>query len=720
MVSIKKVRAKGPQARNRAAQLTLIIMTASLAVMVLALMYLCVVPPRYDLEAGMVSADTIYAPREIEDTVTTNARKEAARNAVPDHYIVDDVITADVMMQVKSAFLRCIDANRYTADWREQNTPESNHLPAPTPRPYTQGYWTQLYSYLPEPMWKEQAGLQQLVCTMTPARLEQLRIKTADILRDTLNGGVRLATVDDARQRVWYMLGQSGFSIDEEARLGCAVVSEYLVANTVLDAKDTEEARQLAAEAVERVVYPRNRKIVGQGDVITEAHLAMLSELGLLQTDGAVADWQRGAGLLTLLLLVFGLAFLYIVRFEPQMRRRINECLMLCLIVAASLALCFALSKINLVLSLMGVTMGVLLMACLLHTRMAIVFGFFLSVFCGMIATGAGGMFTHDMLVYLLAGGFSGQVGVLMLNKKVRRQQLIACGLGMAGMCFAVYAMAELMAGTDWLTLFNAAVGCFFAGVGGAVLVLGTLTMWETLFGVATPMKLMDLANPDRPLLRRMVTDAPGTYSHSVSVANLAEQACERIGANALLARVGAYYHDIGKLSHPTNYIENQFGSGNPHDSLTPQKSAELIRAHVTDGIKLARRCRLPEAVAAFIPQHHGTTVIQYFYQKAREEDPGVNVEDFRYAGPRPRTREAAVVMLADSVEAAVKALHDPSREMVEACVNGIAKQKMQEDQFDECDITMGQLHQVTESFIETLRGFYHERITYGHAEEER
>jgi putative nucleotidyltransferase with HDIG domain len=258
-------------------------------------------------------------------------------------------------------------------------------------------------------------------------------------------------------------------------------------------------------------------------------------------------------------------------------------------------------------------------------------------------------------------------------------------------------------------------VGIANGGV-SASLALGGLFVLAPLFDIVTTMRLIELSRPDNPLLQRLLREAPATYHHSLMVANLAEQAAERIGADPLLTRVGAYYHDVGKLTRPYFFAENQVEGVNPHDRLDPQTSAEVIISHVDDGLELARRHRLPRRVRAFIPEHHGTNWVSYMYDKAVQlaSEPGtIDAEDFRHQGPLPQSKETALVMLADGCEAAVRAMRPTSEDEVAEVVNRVFAERMAEGQLSECDLTLKEVEVSREAFISALKGVFHPRIRY-------
>jgi putative nucleotidyltransferase with HDIG domain len=247
------------------------------------------------------------------------------------------------------------------------------------------------------------------------------------------------------------------------------------------------------------------------------------------------------------------------------------------------------------------------------------------------------------------------------------------------------------------------------------LLAIGFLPVAEWFTRVTTAQTLLELADPNHPLLRRLSMEAPGTYAHTISVANLAEAVCNAIGANALLARVGVYYHDVGKIAKPHYFIENQPRGRNPHDKLKPAMSAAIVRSHVIEGLRLAEEYKVPATVRAFIAQHHGTQSISFFLDQARAADPDarVNATDFQYLGPKPQTRETAVVMMADSVESAARVLQDPTPERIRELVDRIVGAKIDAGQMDECPLTLREMHTTREVLARVLSGMYHQRLDY-------
>jgi hypothetical protein len=266
------------------------------------------------------------------------------------------------------------------------------------------------------------------------------------------------------------------------------------------------------------------------------------------------------------------------------------------------------------------------------------------------------------------------------------------------------------------------------SAAGSAIAAVGSFAVLGSVFGILTVFQLLELANPSQPLLRRLLVETPGTYHHSLMVGNLAERAAEAIGADPLVTRVAAYYHDIGKLANPLAFIENQSGE-NIHDELDPETSAQILKQHVVDGIDIAYKARLPKSLIAFIPQHHGTAIMSYFYARARglaaapyggpqtadgaRAAAAVDERKFRHSGPKPQSREAALIMLADGVEASVRSLESRDEPAIRAMVARIIDERMSDGQFDECELTLRDVEKVKEAFVQQLLGMYHQRIAY-------
>ena len=363
-----------------------------------------------------------------------------------------------------------------------------------------------------------------------------------------------------------------------------------------------------------------------------------------------------------------------------------------------------------------------LLLSVLLDSGVASVVTAMVAVMAGVI-TGS-----MELAAYTFLGGL---VGTIVIGRGERLSQFVQAGAVIAAANVAVVtAFTIIMGGRDLEVYLQLLAASAISAFGAAIAAAGTFAVLGSLFGITTSYQLLELANPTQPLLRRLLLEAPGTYHHSLMVGNLAEQAAEAIGADALVTRVAAYYHDIGKLYDPMVFIENQAGGENIHDELPPEESAAMIVGHVARGIDIAYQYKLPKALIGYIPQHHGTALMGYFYAQARliaaveagaplaseagkEAADTVDPRRLRHAGRKPQTREAAILMLADSVEASVRSLASHDEPAIRAMVSQIISDRLIDGQFDECDLTLRDLDRIRESFIEQLLAMYHRRIAY-------
>lgn len=459
---------------------------------------------------------------------------------------------------------------------------------------------------------------------------------------------------------------------------------------------------------------------------------AALFAVGLSGALGLVVFPFGGRGLeiaasVILAVVCGGALALYTYVFQPLSLGRARRLLMLALLVA--LAAAGAKLFLSIVLSdqdrrylpyLLPLAAAPMLVATLLETGVGLAVAAVLPLFTVFIGLSmpAGRAFLDrhplDALQMAVVFLFGSLVGLFLVHRAERLSRFLIAGAAVAAVSLASLLAFWFLAGNHQATdLAWILIGSLMSGLLSAVIAIGGPVVLGPLFGIDTRMQLMALAQLNHPLLRKLQEEAPGTFHHSVIVGNLAESAADRIGADALLVRVGCYFHDIGKTLKPAYYIENQSDGASPYATLDPAESAKMVTDHVKAGIELARRHRVPERVRAFIPEHHGTRLVTYFYRKAAAADPKTDPEVFRYPGPKPQTRETAIVMMADSVEAVVRSSRDRSPERIEALVRAVVNERVAEGQFDECALTLRDLKVIGDSFVSTLRGVYHARIDY-------
>ncbi|HEX8222090.1 MAG TPA: HDIG domain-containing protein [Chloroflexia bacterium] len=527
----------------------------------------------------------------------------------------------------------------------------------------------------------------------------------------------------------------------EQKAVALAFIVPRLSINMTLDEAQTEQRRQNAASNVKPVVVTvqRGETILRQGELITPEAVEKLQEAGLLSRQLSPQSVLGTAGIVGLLML---LLHIYIFRNAPQVWRRHKQLALVAMLLIITVgAARLILPGHSLLPYLLPVAAVSMLIAVLLSADLAVVVTVVLSVLLGVMLSNGLSM---DLPVYYFVSGLT---GIFSLTRIEKVSTFARAGFFIAGASFASALVTQVLSVgvPDWYSVGLLMLAAAFNGGIATSITYAAFSLLGTLFGITTPLQLMELAHPDQPLLRRLMQEAPGTYHHSLVVSNLAERAAEMIGADTLLARVCAYYHDIGKVEHPEAFIDNQSGMANLHDRLSPVDSAHIIAGHVRDGVKLGQKYKLPKRVLDAIPQHHGTMLIKYFYYKAAAADPYVSQDDFRYPGPRPQTKENAILMLADGVEATVRSMaqsgaldkmataavaatansdatESPSLynnasslppDAIAEVVHKIISERIEEGQLDECDLTVRDLARIQEAFVSMLKGIYHPRIVY-------
>lgn len=476
-------------------------------------------------------------------------------------------------------------------------------------------------------------------------------------------------------------------------------------ARYLVEATRLREKAAVSSVVPVRITVRKNEKIVEDGEVLTDEHLLKLA--GLRQATGGLG-FLPVAGLL---LLAFALASAYLARFQRGLLARRRHVTLFYTLVGGALLAGRALSALQD--AWPGVEYAYPLPTAPLLTAMLLSPGAALA--SAMLTALGAGVLTGFQAAPVFTALFSGITAVLAAGRVRTRNDFLRAGLWISVTAAATAALFHA-AGYGTGPLAPALLG---AGLNGvflcAMLALVSLAWVENAFGVVSDVRLLELSDFNHPLLKRMQLEAPGTYHHSLLVGHLAEAAASAVGANPLLARVGAYFHDLGKSSKSEYFGENQGGGPGRHRGLSPYMSAMVIQNHVKEGIAEARKAGLPQAIVDFIPQHQGTTLIRAFYHKAQEEAGGTPVDEqkFRYPGPKPQNRETAIVMLADSVESAARSLKEPSHQRFEDVVHRVLSQKTSEGQLEECDLTLKDLRRIADSFVRTLDAVYHSRPAY-------
>ena len=502
-------------------------------------------------------------------------------------------------------------------------------------------------------------------------------------------------------------LGQGLFTLVAEKIAG----TPTLTYEADLTAARREEARESVKDVF--VTYKRGDVLIEQDREIREEHLMLLRKEHATAVDsiGLEGKVRRAASGLALVAALFTLLGVYTNRHEPKIAADVKRIMMVCGLVVATMGLVRLLAPQPWDAELVPVAITAMILAIAYNPYFALIVTFGLCILTTLTTGGGIGYFI------ILMGGTA--AGILTLNDVRTRTKLIKVGataaLGYASLTWAAglwqnQAIGLIASDSLWRAGWGLMAG-FFLG--------GSLPFVETAFGIVTGISLLELGDITHPLLQELVRRAPGTHNHSITVGTIAEAAAERIKANALLVRVGAYFHDIGKMLKPHYFVENQVGSASRHANLAPAMSTLIIIGHVKDGVDLGRQHHLPEPIIDLIEQHHGTTLVEFFYHEAHRrngqnpDSSAVQESAFRYPGPRPRSKEAAILMLSDCVESASRTLSEPTPARIEGLVRDLIDKRLRDGQFDECGLTLREIGEIRESLIKSIIGIYHVRVKY-------
>lgn len=634
------------------------------------------VPESYDYRTGDICEADIYAPREIEDSATTNRRREAAAAQVAPQYKIDYDLTGDAEEKIQQLFASVsqVRAMNITLEGKIQFMAGDLKVSL------------------------DSDTLSLLLC-MEPEELSSFSSIVRAVFAYVMDKGV--SDTSAAMEEMSAQLESKGVT-GETKTAAEAILNNFVRINQVYDEELTQAEKEKAMSMVEPAVYKKNQIILRRGEVITDDQIALLSDIGLLKGERSIS---KKYALATFLFL----GFIYLIGAYYIRRRksetRTGKLLLLLLLPLLMLVILMLSSHVSGIYAyLIPIPVGAVLVATFIDMELSLVTNIYICS-AAAVMLGRGEEFLIAMMLYSFVGAviFKKVAGLSGYAKAMLAMVITGA---IAAMMAALFAGKSIEEAVRYL-LYGAANGLLTS-----VIIIGTTPVFENIFNIATPFKLNDLGNPEKPLLKRLMFEAPGTYHHSLMVGNLAEAACIRIGADNQLARVGAYYHDIGKLKRPDYFFENQMGV-NPHDALMPSESAEVLRGHVYYGLEIAKQYRLPPDIRDIIAQHHGTTLAGIFYNKAKELDPDAKEDDYRYPGPKPESKEAGIVMLADSCEAAVRSLDEKDEASIRAMVTKIVRGKMTDGQLDSCNLSFRELGEIIDAFVTMQESYFHKRIKY-------
>ena len=637
----------------------------------------------YNYKANSIVKEDIYLQNDIVDVKATEALKKQRATEV------DPVMYVDFSKQVESKKTLTEFFSRLT----EVQTDYGTDLEL----------MKKVYAGIER---KNQFGLDSTelmtLVTLSNDKLTLLKNYAIDITVENMSVGITAAETATAVENITAYIGSQKDITDFDKKILNKLIAGALVENNFVDEAKTNSKIESELLKIEDVTYKKGTLFLSEGSILTQENYNLLLNGGVI-VESTMDNMSMMMGLLLLLLLIWGILHVYLSYFEKDILSSTKKYAIL-----MSLFLTFFISAdfFNDISPYMIPIPAFSILASIMITpTVALYFGIGLLILISMWT----GMSAYTMIAYLLAILIS---RALIKNIKQRSQ---VAGIGLyVSLILVVFTLTQGiinktdMAHLPYNIMFSAANGIL-----SAILSIGIMPFFESFFGVLTPFKLLELSNPNRPLLKRLLIEAPGTYHHSILVGNLAETAAHDIGANSLLTRVSSFYHDVGKLERPYYYKENQVGHENPHDKLPPQVSANFIKNHMSYGVDLLQKNKLPQEIIDVIKAHHGTSLIKYFYHREQLNNPDVDVTKFLYNGPKPDSKEAVILMLADSIEAAVRSEEEPTQASITILIDKIISQKIAENQFSNADLTFTELETIKSSFLNVLSGIFHERIAY-------
>jgi len=638
-------------------------------------------PQKYSLNIGDIADVDIDAPANMVDKVATEKmRKEAANNVQP-IYKVDLTVQIELEKTIEQFF----DQLEELRENQELSTEDKLRI-------------IENYSAI-----KLDKASYELMLKSSLQELTQTKENIKYLINQILNERLSQEQMESKKEEIVEFFDK----LPKQNRLndiGANITVSIIKPNLFYDEEETERRKEEAKANIEEILIKKGTRIVSKGQEVNEQQIQLLKAYGLLKDENS-KDMRISFSYGVLLLAAMIVFCLYIWRLCPDEWTSNSTLLIICINIIITLMIAVGTRPISHY--MMPVPACAFILTILVNAKIAIVTNIFMVITVGFLTE-----FNTTLLVALL---LSGVLGSIIVSKTHHRSMVIYAGLASALINAISIVSFGLISNIDIrYYLYDVTYG-IVGGIFTSVLTIGLLPFFESAFDIITPTKLLELTNPNQPLLRRLMIETPGTYYHSILVGNLSEAAAEEVGANALLCRAGSYYHDIGKLKRPYFFKENQITQDNPHDKISPSLSASIIISHVKDGVETAKKNKLPSKVTDIISQHHGDTLVAYFYHKALKAEGQETVEEdkFRYPWQKPQSKEAAIVMLADSVEAFVRSLSEPTKEDVEKGVRKIVFDKINDNQLNECSLTLKDMESIIKAFVKVLEGAFHERIEY-------
>ena len=717
------------RAQKRKAALSILYVVLTY-VAVVCMAWLEIMPDKYSVTVGEPAEETINASRDVKDEKATQDAQKAARDAVLEIYAVSEDETQAVTEKFAGYFdnIKKVAQYGYETRFGQENGVGGYIVQYDPVRQKEYAEKELAFIYDSNDMLTDDAmnKSEKIIAILdsNPEDIEKLKNWFNQRLEESLNKGINDNSVEaDKKVLMTAVIENTEFKNDEIKKIVTDIIEEENLINSSYDETATNAARELAEKEVEEVWILANNPVVKEGEIVTQEQYDMLSDLGMLEESGFAYGFVVGPVGLVMVLLFIAVCYIWI--FDKKIVEQPKKILLLCILILVTILVSLLLKSIDFYGikwdKMMNAAIGTILIAMLFDEQLALVINTVMSVILALFVTEETSIFTSDAMAIMISS-LTGGMAAIYVCKNVRvsstRAKMLMPGLA-AGTVALVTSFAVMWtAGRKPADCGITAVCGFAGGIIAALFSAASLSFWENLFGLLTQSKLLELSNSSSDLLRKMSLEIPGTYQHSTTVAEMAENGAKDIGANPLLAKVCAQYHDIGKLRSPECYTESQTAeSKNFHSALSPKESAQMIFSHVTEGVQIAKANKLPREVIDVIKQHHGTSAVMYFYTRAKELDPETRIEDFRYPGPNPQSKVAGIIMLADCIEASVRSMDEKTHDSIKAQIEKMFKVRMDDGELDASELTLKDINVLKQSFLNTLTAVYHTRIKYDNQE---
>ncbi|AND85661.1 HDIG domain-containing protein [Clostridium tyrobutyricum] len=645
---------------------------------------------RYNLKLGEIAKVDIKAPREVKDDLSTQDRVNQVLDSVPIQYNKKPEVKTETIDKINKFFST---VNPIIIDSQTDEKQKQQKIKSAADISLSDNDYLKL-------------------ARMSKSDMDELHNFLIESMSDLYdNNNISDNSQKDneedikkAQEDIIIKVGNSNLS-KSIRDLAINIAYTQISPNFFYDKDKTQELKIETAKKVPPVMIKKDQIIVKEGEPVTKYQIGVLKDLGLLN-DGSYFKWYIYISLAVLVVLILALQWIYLNIYSKSIYKDFNIFVMINIL--SFLGILFARSLGIISPFFIPLAFIPMIFSILVNSKTSLVINI---LNCVLISTAV--EFNIEITILAMVNVI---IGSIILRKLQQRNDILY-----ATICIAVINIVLTVSMGFLLTnnVVDVAEKAIFTGIGSiisGILVIGFLPVFESSFNIVTTIKLLELSNPNNPLLKRLLMEAPGTYHHSILVGNLAEVATEEVGGNALFSRVAAYYHDIGKIKRPYFFKENQLGNDNPHDKITSALSAVIIISHVKDGVEMAKEYKLPKVIIDVIEQHHGTSLVKYFYvtmKNSSKSPEDVKEEDFRYPGPIPETKEAGIIMLADGVEAAVRSINEPNKDNIESMINDIINDRLSSGQLDNCDLTLRDITKIKAAFIKVLLGIYHHRIEY-------